>query len=425
MVRNDRSRMSVDAAGQAASGKVGCMDTDRSAASRRRGALAERGRAAHAAAVDLLWELAVLERLEYADEVAQVASADLRTLDGQLAILGGILRECLIDPERPPAPQEVALVSQVLHEVHAVRFAIHDHLGHERLRRLDQLDRGLARLRPVTDQDELLEMVCAAAAEAGGFERVMLSRVEDDTWRPWRSHATSIGDTELTFRDWIREVPRIELSHMLLESELVRRREPAIVVHAAEDPRVYGPMARASDLTSYVAAPILSGERVIGLLHADHRGVEMTELDRDMLWFFAIGFAQVFERAVLLERLREQREQVRAAMRGVESVLEELASHTIDLVTRDEATSIAITRPTRPVELERPRVLETLLTVRELEVLGLMATGATNDRIAQRLVIATGTVKSHVKQILRKLRVENRAEAISQYLRLTIGARED
>ena len=72
----------------------------------------------------------------------------------------------------------------------------------------------------------------------------------------------------------------------------------------------------------------------------------------------------------------------------------------------------------------RPPVLDGLLTARELEVLALMATGATNDRIAQRLVIATGTVKSHVKQILRKLQVENRAEAISQYLRLTIGARE-
>jgi DNA-binding NarL/FixJ family response regulator len=65
------------------------------------------------------------------------------------------------------------------------------------------------------------------------------------------------------------------------------------------------------------------------------------------------------------------------------------------------------------------------LSPREREVLALMATGATNERIAQRLVIATSTVKSHVKQILRKLRVENRAEAISQYLRLTIGARED
>lgn len=58
---------------------------------------------------------------------------------------------------------------------------------------------------------------------------------------------------------------------------------------------------------------------------------------------------------------------------------------------------------------------------RELEVLALMATGATNSRIAEELVIADGTVKSHVERILRKLCVENRAEAISQYLRLTMG----
>jgi DNA-binding NarL/FixJ family response regulator len=62
-----------------------------------------------------------------------------------------------------------------------------------------------------------------------------------------------------------------------------------------------------------------------------------------------------------------------------------------------------------------------VLTGREIEVLALMATGATNDRIADELVIANGTVKSHVKRILRKLCVENRAEAISRYLHVTIG----
>lgn len=401
------------------------MEVGSAAAARRRAELAEQGRVTHAAAVGLLRELGVLDRLDNAEEVAYAPMAELRTLDGQLAILGGILRECLIDSERPPRPEEVARVSHVLHEVHRVRFAIHDHLGHERLRRLDQLDRGLSRLRRVTDQDQLLGMVCEAAVEAAGFERVMLSRVDDEIWRPWRSHATRVGANEREFLEWIRAVPRIELSHMLLESDLVRRREPAIVFRADEDPRAYGPMVRASDLTSYVAAPILSGDRVIGLLHADNRGAEMVELDRDILWYFAIGFAQIFERAVLLERLREQRAQVVEAMRSVERVLEELATSTIDLVTRDEATAVGVSRPVRPVPVERPRVLEAILTAREMEVLALMATGATNDRIAQRLVIANGTVKSHVKQILRKLQVENRAEAISKYLRLTIGARED
>ncbi|GAA1530196.1 LuxR C-terminal-related transcriptional regulator [Nocardioides humi] len=402
------------------------MESGSAASARRRAALAERGREAHAAAVGLLWELGVFDRDDYADEVGQPPSPELRTLDGQLAILGGIMRECLVDPDRVARPKEVADVSQVLHEIHAVRFGIHDHLGHERLRRLDRLDQGLGTLRRMTDQDQLLETVCEAAADAGGFERVMLSRVDGDTWRPWRSWASSMGEAELAFRDWIRAVPTIELSQMLLESELVQRREPAIVLRAADDPRVYEPMARASGLVSYVAAPILSGDRVIGLLHADNQGTEMVDLDRDILWFFAIGFAQIFERAVLLGRLREQRVQVMEAMRSVEAVLDELATSTIDLVTRDEATAVGVSRPVRPVvEVERPRVLEEVLTGRELEVLALMATGATNERIAQRLVIATGTVKSHVKQILRKLRVENRAEAISQYLRLTIGARED
>jgi DNA-binding NarL/FixJ family response regulator len=38
--------------------------------------------------------------------------------------------------------------------------------------------------------------------------------------------------------------------------------------------------------------------------------------------------------------------------------------------------------------------------------------------VAQELVISEGTVKSHVKHILRKLRVANRAEAVSRYLHM-------
>jgi len=45
---------------------------------------------------------------------------------------------------------------------------------------------------------------------------------------------------------------------------------------------------------------------------------------------------------------------------------------------------------------------------REGEVLELIAAGATNSAIAERLVIAEHTVKSHVKHILRKLGAANR-----------------
>jgi DNA-binding NarL/FixJ family response regulator len=57
------------------------------------------------------------------------------------------------------------------------------------------------------------------------------------------------------------------------------------------------------------------------------------------------------------------------------------------------------------------------LTKRELEVLEMMAEGATNPEIADRLVITVSTVKTHVRNILRKLHVRNRTEAVAQYLR--------
>lgn len=397
------------------------MESSSAADARRRSELLEHGIVTYKVALDLVSPVADAEDLESLD---QVAAWELRTLDGQLALLGGLMRERLADESQTLARDDVVALSHALHELHTVRFGIHDHLGHERLRRLDELDRGLSQLRLVTDQDALLEGVCETAAAACGFDRVMLSKIDDDVWRPWHSYARTIGAAERGFRSFMRDVPEIQLSHMMLESELVRRREPAIVRDAATDPRVYRPLAEAARQVSYVAAPIVSGDRVIGLLHGDNAGSGVVDLDRDVLWFFAIGFAQIFERAVLLARLRDQRAEVMQAMKTVEAVLDELASTEIELSTREQTTAVGVSRPVRPVVTERSPDLEGLLTSRELEVLSLMATGATNERIAQRLVIGTQTVKSHVKQILRKLRVENRAEAISQYLRLTIGARD-
>jgi DNA-binding NarL/FixJ family response regulator len=60
--------------------------------------------------------------------------------------------------------------------------------------------------------------------------------------------------------------------------------------------------------------------------------------------------------------------------------------------------------------------MDELLTPREREVLSLIVSGQSNGAIAGRLVISEGTVKSHVKQILRKLGAVNRSEAIARYL---------
>lgn len=51
------------------------------------------------------------------------------------------------------------------------------------------------------------------------------------------------------------------------------------------------------------------------------------------------------------------------------------------------------------------------LSVREREVLELLGRGLRNREIAERLVVSEATVKTHVRHILEKLRLRNRAEA--------------
>ncbi len=59
----------------------------------------------------------------------------------------------------------------------------------------------------------------------------------------------------------------------------------------------------------------------------------------------------------------------------------------------------------------------TLLTERELEVLALIAEGLTNAEIAERLVLALSTVKTHVSSIITKLGASGRAEVVAIALR--------
>ena len=54
----------------------------------------------------------------------------------------------------------------------------------------------------------------------------------------------------------------------------------------------------------------------------------------------------------------------------------------------------------------------TLLTPREKEVLSLAAKGASNKEIAEKLVLREVTVKSHLNNIFKKLKVSNRTQAV-------------
>jgi DNA-binding CsgD family transcriptional regulator len=60
------------------------------------------------------------------------------------------------------------------------------------------------------------------------------------------------------------------------------------------------------------------------------------------------------------------------------------------------------------------------LTARELEVLALLAEGASNKLIARRLGISTHTAKYHVASLLEKLDAVSRTDAVASAARMGV-----
>ena len=71
-----------------------------------------------------------------------------------------------------------------------------------------------------------------------------------------------------------------------------------------------------------------------------------------------------------------------------------------------------------PVEGRALRPVRSRLTAREWDVLDLLCEGRRTAEIADELVLAQETVRSHVKNILRKLDVNSRQEAVELTQRL-------
>lgn len=93
-------------------------------------------------------------------------------------------------------------------------------------------------------------------------------------------------------------------------------------------------------------------------------------------------------------------------------VLRAVAAGELAIPRRVEAELIEQLRG-RVVREAGTRPVKSMLTQREWEVLDLLSRERSTSDIAQELFVAEETVRSHVKHILRKLRVSSRAEAVA------------
>jgi DNA-binding CsgD family transcriptional regulator/GAF domain-containing protein len=274
-------------------------------------------------------------------------------------------------------------------------------------------------LRDVDTVAQLTERAPVAVSTIG-FDRAVLSRIEQSVW---------IAETAYVAKDpgWADEIRRAgsdaprTLDGSLLETQIVRRNRPLVVNDLADRTDLHRALIDTSMTRSYAAAPIVGWGRVIGFLHADcyHQRRNLDAMDRDLLWMFCAGLGTLITRAAALDELNRLRGELRrlADGPGPGAGVGVAAGVGPSWSPPTQETPFRQPAPLTDRRGRLPADLEAELTRRELDVLRLMSGGRTNGQIARQLVIAEGTVKSHVKHILRKLDAANRAEAVSRWLR--------
>ncbi|HUA03686.1 MAG TPA: LuxR C-terminal-related transcriptional regulator [Solirubrobacteraceae bacterium] len=292
-----------------------------------------------------------------------------------------------------------------------------------RFEALERVQAAIAELREVTSPREMLTRAPAGLCAGSEFERAILSLVKGGRMVAEAAFVAGGERAASALLSQLRANP-LRLEHTLIETELLRRRRATIVVDADVHPRVDRETARLMGWRSYAAAPLVVGTQVAGVIHADRGpGETLDVLDRDVLWEFATALAQAYESTSLRRTLRDERDQMRQFLDWLGVRSSELTDAPVTLSAGGRAP-LAPPAPLPPPPSAGARgrddrvVFEGLLTRRELDVLRLLADGATNRAVADALVISSGTVKFHVNSILRKLHAANRAEAVTRYLRL-------
>ncbi|MDV2477066.1 LuxR family transcriptional regulator [Rhodococcus zopfii] len=262
----------------------------------------------------------------------------------------------------------------------------------------------------------LAKGVCADAAAMTGLSRILVSEVNGGIWTVVdtlfeRGAAPDVGTLPtMSLTSGSPELRAVELHSAVLELP-GRQESPAAATLFSAVPW-FG-------AAGYVVAPIPISTGIIGLVHASHAdGRAPSAAESDLLGAFAAGFGTLFERAMLSERLTEQKQLILDRLHQESREAELLSTAEVSFMESQIASgATSSVAPVLPVAGALPGLDE--LTGREREVFQLMSIGRSNAEIAEELVISVFTVKSHVKKILRKLGALNRSEAIHLYLEAT------
>ena len=205
---------------------------------------------------------------------------------------------------------------------------------------------------------------------------------------------------------------------LLVDDQSLLRRGFAMVLAAEDDIDVVGEAADGATALRQVAAlhpdvvlmdirmPGMNGIEATELIVADHpasRVLILTTFDLDEYAFAAL---RAGASGFLLKDARpaELSQAIRSVARGDAVVSARITRRMLELFAPrlpNAGTSAATTDPRLDA-----------LTLRERQVLQLVSRGMSNAEIATALAIAEATVKSHVGNVLAKLHVRDRVQAV-------------
>jgi DNA-binding CsgD family transcriptional regulator len=297
----------------------------------------------------------------------------------------------------------VATAQRVLVELLALEREI---VEADYVRRSDALERiadAVRRLGEIGSPQGILDRAAEELGTSSALGRVVLSEVRGDALvvrSMWSVEGSEVATARL---EKLRTSP-IRLEYPLVEDEVARGQRTQIVQARGARSRGAKRLGDVLGWDSYVVAALVVQGATVGLLHGDAclTGRTLDSLDVEIVTRYAEGLAGVFERAVLREMLQQHHHELRSAVEWMSARLGQLSGGS------GEVTAVGVAAEASLMDA---------LTARELEVLRLLARGQTNLEIARTLVVREGTIKYHVKNILRKLGATSRADAVARFAR--------